>query len=65
MLKWLGSFILNIGVEKVIDLLIDLLERLKAFQKIKEETAKSLEPLRKAETNEDIDKAADDTLDKF
>lgn len=65
MFKWLGGVILNVGAEKVIDFLIKFLERLKAFQKIKDDTVKSVDPLRKAKTNDEIDKAASDTFNKF
>lgn len=64
-MSWLLGFILEWIWGKLASLLAALAARKIAQEEIQREAERSLEPLEKAETAEEIDKAADDALDHF
>lgn len=64
-MSWLVEIVLNWIASKLIDFLLAMEARAKRSDEIKREAYKSVEPLKKAETAEEIEKATDEALDGF
>jgi len=64
-LGWLLSFLIDYIVLKIVDAIRKYQERKELERRIREEVRRKVENLKKAETAEEIDKAADDVLDSL
>jgi hypothetical protein len=64
-MNWLVSAVLNWVWNKILSLIVAAKNKLQRQDEIQKEAEKSIEPLEKAETADEIDKGADGALDGF
>ena len=62
-MSWILDFILQWVWTKLLTIVGGFLARFKKREQIQKDAEKSVEPLKKAETAQEIDDAADDALD--
>ncbi len=64
-LKTLAFWVMEWIMTKIVVLFTKARERMNRDERIKREAEKSVEPLKKAKTSDEIDKASDDALGGF